>query len=324
MNPTVRRVIILGTPAVLGILDIFHPTFSGDVFDGIGAHLDWWIILHILQLPLFCLLALSVYLLLDNVQGRWAVLAKVALGVFVAFYPAFDAILGIGGGILVNYGQGTMGIQYDMTSAIVEGYFTSNLALFVGALGGLAWALAILLAVVALARPVWSRWLVVIAAALVALAILYYQLIRLNVIPGILTINNLSRLILLLAIAVALLVRPRLAAGLLVMAAYLFSVDHAPPTGPAAMACYFVAALQLEFFPEHTPLAEPDAAPVEKKMISGEEVVASGEEVILVNEDVVPVNVLEAVGTINALGSYDHLPAKSTQTREGDANHDRT
>src|SRR5436189_6355911 len=96
MNPIVRRVIILGTPFALGILDIFHPTLSTGVFAGISDSLDWWITLHILQLPLFCLLALSVYLLLDGVEGALAILSRVALGICVIFYPALDAILGIG------------------------------------------------------------------------------------------------------------------------------------------------------------------------------------------------------------------------------------
>lgn len=279
MNPTVRRVIILGAPAILGILDIFHPTLTGDVFDDISAHLNWWIILHILQLPLFCLLALSVYLLLDGVQGRWAVLSKIALGIFVAFYPALDAILGIGSGILVSYGQGTVGIAQAFMGATIDSYFTSNIVLLLGALGGFAWAMAILLAVLALAHPVRSRWLVIITVVLAALAIAYYQFVQINLIPEVLTINNLSRLILLLAVAVGLLARPRLAVGLLVMAAYLFSVDHAPPSGPAAMACYFVAALQLEFFPGNISLIEQDAASADKDLITVKEDVVSADDV---------------------------------------------
>jgi hypothetical protein len=293
MNPTVRRVIILGTPAVLGILDIFHPTFTGQIVDSISAHLNWWIILHILQLPLFCLLALSVYLLLDGVQGRWAVLSKVALGIFVAFYPALDAILGVGTGILATDAKGTIGMVQALTSAMVDAYFTSNLATLVGALGGFAWAIALLLAVLALSKPVRSRRLLIIAVVLAALALFYYQLIHLNLIPQVLTVTNLSRLILLLAVAVGLLARPHLATGLLVMAAFLFSVDHAPPTGPAALACYFVAALQLEFFPENAPLIEQEVASAEKDVIPANAEGVSANDVasqkeIVCEEDVVP------------------------------------
>lgn len=268
MNRTLRRVIILGTPAVLGILDIFHPTFTGDVFSSISSRLNWWIILHIIQLPLFCLLALSVYLLLDKVQGRWATLSRVALGIFVAFYPALDAILGVGTGILAIYAKETVNIVQASVQAAIDNYFASNIVTLVGALGGFAWAVAILLAVLALSQPVRSRWLMIITVVLAALAVFYYQLIHLNVIPEVLSVTNLSRLVLLLAIAVGLLARPHLATGLLVMAAFLFSVDHAPPTGPVALACYFVAALQLEFFPENAPLVKQDAVSTEKDVMS--------------------------------------------------------
>ena len=282
MNPIVRRVIILGTPLVLGILDIFHPTFSTDgIFTGISGHLEWWIILHILQLPLFCLLALSVYLLLDGVQGTFATLSKVALGIFVIFYPALDAILGIGTGALVSYANGTAGFLQAAMVPAIEDYFSNRVTVLIGTLGGFGWAIAILLAVLALSRPTQSRWLVTVTAILIGLALSYYQVIRnLNLISPPLSLDNLSRLVLFLAIALGLLVRPRLAAGLLVMAAYLFASDHAPPTGPIAMACYFIAALQLEFFPEKTPLVkqtatatEDDGTPAEQTAITAEEVV---------------------------------------------------
>jgi hypothetical protein len=261
--------------------------------DSISARLNWWIILHILQLPLFCLLALSVYLLLDGVQSRWAVLSKVALGIFVAFYPALDAILGVGTGILVTNARGTIGMVQALASAMVDAYFTSNLATLVGALGGFAWAMALLLAVLALSKPVRSRRLLIFTVVLAALALFYYQLIHLNLVPQVLSVTNLSRLILLLAVVVGLLARPHLATGLLVMAAFLFSVDHAPPTGPVALACYFVAALQLEIFPENAPLVKQNVASTEKDVIptNGDDIPTDGEasqEEMVREEDVVP------------------------------------
>src|SRR5205807_4394443 len=106
---------------------------------------------------------------------------------------------------------------------------------------------------------------------------------------------NYSRIILLHAISLDLLVRPLLPADLLVMAAYIFSVHHALPTGPAAMACYFVAALQLESFPEKVPLveegpapAEEDATPAKQDAATTQEDVISAEQDATTTEDVVP------------------------------------
>src|SRR5207302_3921402 len=119
----VRRVIILGTPLVLGILDLFHPTLSATgTFAGIAPVLNWWITLHVLQLPLFCLLALSVYLLLDGVQGTLATLSKVSLGIFVMFYPALDAILGLGTSTCVRYAQGLGALPQAIVTTRIESY----------------------------------------------------------------------------------------------------------------------------------------------------------------------------------------------------------
>lgn len=290
MNPIVRRVIILGTPLVLGILDLFHPTFSTGAFDGISLCLGWWLTLHILQLPLFCLLALSVYLLLDGVQGTLATLSKVALGIFAVFYPALDAILGISTGALVSYANGLGDPSQTSTAAAIESLFSNDVIRLVGTLGEIGWVAAILLAVLALSRPILSRWLMIITIVLTALAIAYYQVVRNDLIPEVLSADSLSRLILLLAIALGLVARPHVAVGLLVMAAYLLSVDHAPPTGPAAMACYFVAALLLEFFPQKTSLVQQEAAPtkqnavpVNQEMAPAEQEMAPAEQEVILN-----------------------------------------
>lgn len=295
MNPIVRRVIILGTPLVLGILDLFHPTIPGSIYETLSPQLTWWITLHILQLPLFCLLALSVYLLLDGVKGTLATVSKVGLGIFVTFYPALDAILGIGTGALVSYTKGLGGgMPQGIAAAGIDSYFSDNITHLIGIIGSFGWAIALLFAALVLSRPTGLRWPVMITAVLIALAICYYQAANSNLIPMLLSAQNLARLMLLLAIALGLLVRPHLAVALLVMAGFLLSEDHAPPFGPVAMACYLVAAIQLEFFPEMDTLApaeevvrvEQDVAPAEE-MVHVERNVTPTEEVVHVEPYVV-------------------------------------
>ena len=300
MNPIVRRVIILGTPLVLGILDLFHPTqFTAGTFAGIAPVLNWWITLHVLQLPLFCLLALSVYLLLDGVQGTLATLSKVSLGIFVIFYPTLDAILGLGTGALVKYAQGLGGLPQAVVAAGIDIYFTDSVTSLVATLGTFGWAMALLFAALALSRltessrPAIIRSAVIVTAVFITLTICYYEAGRSGVITTI-SVDWLARIVLLLAIALGLLVRPHLAPSLLVMAAFLLCEDHAPPFGPAAMACYFVAAVQLEFFPENDPLVEQDAAPAEQNVSSAKQDVTPVEEAVPTKdvsptEDVIPV-----------------------------------
>ena len=278
MNPIVRRVIILGTPLALCILTLFHPGVSTGAFEDLAPQVDWWINLHLLQLVLFCLLGLSAYLLLDGIQGTAATLSRVALGVFVIFYPALDTILGISTGILIRYASGLPEVPQAVTAQAINTFFSGDpIANVFSALGGFGWGMGILLAAVALSRPAsmlsrlpWSHGLVIVPVLLAGLAIAYHQAVSIILIYGLFDPNEVFKFVMLVAVALGLVVQPRLAAGLLVMAAYLFGVSHTPPNGPSAMACYFIAALQLEFFTKRKALAKKDTVLVEKDIVSVE------------------------------------------------------
>jgi hypothetical protein len=98
-----RRSILLGTPLVLGGVTIFHPIdFGAEPYSIVAGNPTWWTILHLLQLPLFALLALAVLLLTWNMPGRTPVISRIALGFFVIFYTALDAVTGIASGIIVR------------------------------------------------------------------------------------------------------------------------------------------------------------------------------------------------------------------------------
>ena len=62
MEPLVlRRLVLLGTPLTLAILEIFHPQPGG-----VGEAVEqggWFMWFHIIQVPLIGLIALAVYLL---------------------------------------------------------------------------------------------------------------------------------------------------------------------------------------------------------------------------------------------------------------------
>src|SRR5260370_33346412 len=179
MNPIVRRVIILGTPLALCILTFFHPGVSTGAFEDLGPQVDWWITLHLLQLVLFCLLGLSAYLLLDGIQSTAATCSRVALAVFVIFYPAADTILGISTGILIRNSTGLPDFPRAVAAQTINTFFSGDpLANVIAALGGFGWGIGLLLAAVALLRPSpvlsrlqWSGWLVIVPALLVGLAI---------------------------------------------------------------------------------------------------------------------------------------------------------
>lgn len=105
LHPLARRVVVLGAPALLTGLMIYH---SQGNFDG-AAGLEAFIVLHLAMLPLFALAAWAGWLLLTDVGGPAAWTARLGLGLFVPFYSAYDALLGIGRSLVRVRAEGASG-----------------------------------------------------------------------------------------------------------------------------------------------------------------------------------------------------------------------
>lgn len=101
----IRYPIILGPPLLLMFLECLHPVpKAGQTpWQTISASNGWWLQLHILQLFLFCLLALSVlFLVASPISVTSALPLLCSLAVFLAFYSVLDAITGIASGLIVD------------------------------------------------------------------------------------------------------------------------------------------------------------------------------------------------------------------------------
>jgi hypothetical protein len=88
--------VIAGPAVVLAGLGLTHPQ------DLSATSAPWWTTLHVLLLPLFPLLAVSLWLLLRGVPGLVAWTARFAAYGFAAFYTALDVLAGIGAGELTQ------------------------------------------------------------------------------------------------------------------------------------------------------------------------------------------------------------------------------
>src|SRR5438132_14166770 len=68
-----RRVVLLGTPLILGILELGHPLLDHmNPIKMLAPIVTWWIILHLLLVPLFALMGWMLFLLLQDVHNRAA------------------------------------------------------------------------------------------------------------------------------------------------------------------------------------------------------------------------------------------------------------
>jgi hypothetical protein len=97
-----RRIVLLGTPVVLIILELGHPLLDHmHPIRMLAPIAMWWIVLHVLLIPLFALMGYSLFLLLQGVHSTAATISRCATIIFVAFEVGYDTAVGLNSGILV-------------------------------------------------------------------------------------------------------------------------------------------------------------------------------------------------------------------------------
>jgi hypothetical protein len=174
MSLLLRRLLLLGTPAILGFLEIFHPRAYPPYFENLLPQADWWFVLHLLQLPLFGLLGLAVLVLTRDLQGRPALVSRIGIAFYLVFYTALDAITGIATGVVLRAASGFTPDQRLAAAEVVRRYFEdplvggNTLSLTV-ALGGLGWCVGIVGAAIALWRASAPR----VASVLLGLSFIF-------------------------------------------------------------------------------------------------------------------------------------------------------
>ncbi len=136
-GPTALRALgVTGPPLVLALVELFHPpTLAGSQAAGRA-----WLAIHVVQLPLFALVGLSAFVILQGVRSPWATLSRIALAVYVPFYLSLDSVAGISAGILTVSGQ------HEAAGTL----FASPVKGVLASIGTSAWIIALVAAAVAL------------------------------------------------------------------------------------------------------------------------------------------------------------------------------
>jgi hypothetical protein len=94
---TLRRILLLGPPLALAVHEFFHPQPDENVQALMDAS-TWFMVFHLIQLPLVLLVALSVILLADSFGRASAWPTRVGVGLFLAFFSAYDTLAGVATG----------------------------------------------------------------------------------------------------------------------------------------------------------------------------------------------------------------------------------
>jgi hypothetical protein len=101
-----RRVLLMAGPALLlAALGLSHPRTLNP------ATASWWTTMHVLALPVFPLLAVSLWLLLDGFGGVAAWVARVLAYGYAVFYTGLDVLAGVATGTIVGRGADPEGVE---------------------------------------------------------------------------------------------------------------------------------------------------------------------------------------------------------------------
>jgi len=134
-----RRLLLIGTPLVLALLMVVHQLI--DQFDQPSAFL----VLLLILLPLFALMGVAIWVLLEGVSGAVAWAARVSAFVFVVGYVALDAISGIAASAILASGA-------SWSKEATRALFASGPAALPTTVAVLAWRVSVVLAAWALYR----------------------------------------------------------------------------------------------------------------------------------------------------------------------------
>ena len=151
MRLVLRRVVLLGAPLALAVLEIFHPERPNSASEAVEQGV-WFMWFHFIQVPLIGLMALAVYLLTEGLEGRAVMVSRWAIGVFAVFFSAYDAAAGIGTGYALRNARGlSAGAQQAIYEAVKDMPVLS-LIFGLSVVGTLGWLVALVAAALSLRR----------------------------------------------------------------------------------------------------------------------------------------------------------------------------
>ena len=141
-SPVRERIALYGAPAGFLVTTLLHPMPGRDVTADLADVTVLWLALHVVQLLLIGGLAVTVCRMLIGVDNRAARVARAATIPFVAFYGGFDAVVGIGTGVLARHATGLTGTARDAVLEAGDTLFMHPLGFLVAGIGTVAWLVA--------------------------------------------------------------------------------------------------------------------------------------------------------------------------------------
>jgi hypothetical protein len=117
---------LIGVPLAWAVLLLFHPGGEGDIYPALRDDVTRWLVVHVGTLVFIPLLAVAIYLLVRGIETTAARVCRIALALFALFYTAWEVLMGIGTGVLVQDVNGLPVAERGTGSTLVND-FTENI-----------------------------------------------------------------------------------------------------------------------------------------------------------------------------------------------------
>jgi hypothetical protein len=143
----------IGVPLAWAVLLWFHPDVDPDhVYADLRDDVVAYQVVHVGTLVFIGLLGLAVYLLVRDLPGRAARISRLAIGPFVLFYAAWESVIGLAIGALVQHGNDVPVRQRPAVADAIQS-LGDNVIVgdpgVVAMVGSLAWVVAVVAAAIA-------------------------------------------------------------------------------------------------------------------------------------------------------------------------------
>ena len=150
-----RRIVAfaIGVPLAWAVLLWFHPDVDpNDVYGTLRDDVDAYLVVHVGTLIFIGLMGAALYLLVRDMPGTAARISRLAIGPFVVLYAAWEAVIGLAIGVLVQHANDAPARQRPAVADSIQS-LGDNVIIgdpgIVGSAGAIAWIVAVIAAAVA-------------------------------------------------------------------------------------------------------------------------------------------------------------------------------
>ena len=120
-----RTVFLVGVPLVWVVVALLHPQGDGDVYDSLNDKVGLWLGVHFAQ-PLLALgVATILWVLVGGRTSTAAIVARVAIPVWLLSFVMFDSVTGLGSGLAVHHANDLDGAEQEGAASTAE-YLLEN------------------------------------------------------------------------------------------------------------------------------------------------------------------------------------------------------